>query len=206
MSDQADSARSDLAFLKAVVDDKGPLMGVFGAHLFWPGLIYGLNFVYIWAIAAGHVPWPWEGLAWTWVPGTILYTPIPIYLWWRSRGITLGPSARGFASAWSTVGAMSAATVGMLLIATAQTGHPFYAVWPGLAFVIYGGCWMAGAVVRRQLWHGLVSIGAFVTALLSAWRIEQPDMWLVSAAGTLLWVAAPGAVILILARRQRANE
>lgn len=206
LSGAAKTASGDLAFMKAVIEDRGPLAGVFGMHMFWPGLIYGINFIYIWAIAAGLADWPWEGLSWTWVPGTILYVPIPFYLWWRHRHMTLGPTARGFAAAWSSVGAMSAATVSALLIATAKTGDPFYEIWPGLAFVIYGGSWMAGAVIRRRWWHGAVAAGSFVIASLSAWRIDQPDMWLVSAVGIILFIAAPGAVIIYLSRKQNAGS
>lgn len=199
MSETADTARNDLAFMKAVVEDRGPLTGVFGAHLFWPGLIFGLNFIYIWAIAAERAPWPFSGLSWAWVPGAVIYGLVAIYLWRRFGGVTLGPSARGFAAAWSTVGAMSAASVSVLLIASARTGHPFYEAWPSLAFVIYGGCWMAGAVIRRRRWLAIVAAVSFGAASLSAWRIEEPDMWLVNAAGVLLCVAVPGAVILRLA-------
>lgn len=204
-SDATARARSDLAFMKAVVEDRGPLAWIIGAHLFWPGLIFGINFIFIWAIAAGLAQWPLNGLDWSWTPGAAAYGIVALYLWRRARGETLGPSARGFAAAWSMVGVMSAATVGVLMIATARTNAPFYEAWPALAFVIYGGSWTVASAIRKRAWLGMVALGAYATGLLAAARLNAPDMWLVEAAGAFLFVAPPGALIMHLAKQRGAS-
>jgi len=68
MTDRAQSARSDLAFMKEVAEDRGPLPSILGAHLLAVGAPYGLNVIYAWAGMRGFVPWPEEWQVWSWAP------------------------------------------------------------------------------------------------------------------------------------------
>lgn len=201
MTDAAQTARGDLAFLKAVVDDNGPMPWIFGAHLLTPGLAFGGNFILIWAIYAGRMQWPSDWMNFTWLPGTIVYLPIlAVLLVMGARGPAPGPTGRVFAAAWGTVGLMSAATVSVLVIASYRAGMQFVMVWPPLIFVLYGGAWSVVAFIRRQIWLGLVALGSFITASIAAATMTTPEVWLVDAAGILLVMAAPGAAIIWRAR------
>ncbi len=197
MIDLMREAREDLAFMKAVAEDKGPLPGLIGAHLLAVGLPFGLNFILVWAVFAGRAPWWPHGLVWaTWVPGTLVYAPISLLLHLRGRSFTPGPTARLFFAAWASVGLIVLPILAVMTIAQLKTGLAFAMVWPALSFVLWGGAWASLAIIRRKAWHGIMAVISFATALASAALIDAPEAWLVMAVGILLCVAAPGAAIM----------
>ena len=202
MTDPIQAIRSDLAFLKAVSEDRGPLPAQFGEHLLAIGLIYGLDFILIWGLFAGLVPRlpgdPWMLVSW--LPATILYVPVNLVISRRAPG-AVGPSARVFIAAWGAMALMIWAAVAVVIIASARSGVPYYEVWPPIAFVLYGGAWSVAAIIRRERWHWLVAMGCFAVALMAAALVNSPGTWLVMSAGLLLLLAAPGAAIMRQARK-----
>lgn len=190
----------DLAFVRAVVEDRGPLPHLFGAHLLAPGVIFGLNFLYVWAGELGVVPLPAEWRSWTWLPGAVAYVVIATPLFLRGRGVSVGPTGRVFIAAWAAMALMIAPTVAVMWIASSESGSNHLGGWPALSFVHYGGAWCVAGLIRRKLWYGGVALGCFVTAVVSAALTGTPAMWLAMAAGLFLFVAAPGLVIMMRAR------
>jgi hypothetical protein len=201
MTDSTETARSDLAFLKAVAEDRGPLPDLIGLHLLAAGVPYGLNFVLVWAIFAGLAPWwPAEWSMLTWVPGTLVYVPLAAVLGLKGRSFTPGPTARLFLAAWSAVGMVITPALAVMLLAQSRTGVIYAVIWPALSFALWGGAWAALGIIRRKLWHGAMSVVAVITALVSSALMGEPVTWLVMAAGILLSVALPGAAIVLKAR------
>ena len=201
MTDSTRAAREDLAFLRALAEDRGPLPTLIGAHLLAVGLPYGLNFILVWAVFAGRAPWWPHAWMWaTWIPGTIVYAPACILLHLRGRSFTPGPTARLFFTAGSAVGLIVLPILAVMVIAQLRTGIVFAMVWPALSFILWGGAWASLGIIRRKAWHGVVAFGSFATAMASAALIGGPAAWLVMAAGILLFVAAPGAAIILRAR------
>ena len=194
------AARDDLAFLKAVTEDRGPLPAILGGHLLAVGGAYAPNLVLVWAIFSHRIDWP-DALMWgTWLPGTALWLPAYLYLQAKAKAQgagAFGPSARVFAAAWSAVGLMTGATIGLLMTASLTTGQDsFFQLWPAFAFVLWGGGWSAIAIVRRRWWLGLVAAASFAFAIGAAALLAVPEVWLLMAAGLMLVFALPGFVIL----------
>lgn len=198
------AARDDLAFLKAVSVDRGPLPAILGAHMLGVGLSYAPNLVLVWAIFAGRVPWP-DSLMWgTWLPGTALWALIWVCLQWRGGygGYGgFGPSARVFGAAWGAMGLMTAAMTPFLALAEWATGESYFILWPAIGFILWGGAWSVVAIIRRRLWLMLIGLASFVTAIGCAPFIRTPEVWLVMAGGLLLVFALPGVIIMRLAPR-----
>lgn len=203
MTDAVQTARRDLAFLKAVTEDRGPLPANFGAHLLAAGLVFGADSVLTWAIRTDRVSWPPELGDFSWLLAWIVYAPImAILIFMGARQPAPGPSGYVVYGAFGVVGAMSAATIAVIQIAARQTGDAdVKALWLPLLFVIYGGAWSIIALVRRHAWLALVALGSFLTAAAAAALINTPEIRLVAAAGILLFLALPGAVIVRLAHR-----
>lgn len=192
--------RSDLAFLRAVAADRGPLPALLGWHLVALGAVFTLAFVHIWAVYAGHAPWPRDLLWLLWLPGALLYLPINVAVHRFGRGMTWGPAAKLFGSAWAALGVMIPPAVIVLMIAQQQTGFPFYRVWPALAFILYGGAWSVAAIGRPAVGYWPIAAGCFATGFVCAGLIEQTVQWLVMAAGLALFMILPGTVIALRAR------
>jgi hypothetical protein len=202
--DQATHARRDIAFIKAVAEDKGALPAALGWHLIAIGTIYGLDFIHLWAIFTGRAPWPEALQSVPWLPGVIAYLPANLVINLRARDMAWGPTARAFGAAWAAMALMIVPAVAVLLIGQLQAGHPFFMVWPALAFVLYGGAWVVVAIIRGGPWHWLTAAGCFGLALLCAVLIRDPAQWLVMAAGLFAFVALPGFFILRSGRTRLA--
>jgi hypothetical protein len=203
MTDSMRAAREDLAFLKAVAEDRGPLPGPFGWNLFAAGLVVGVNLIAFWAVTAarGGSPSLLNSL-WSWGPGTVVYLPLSVMLYLRGRHVPLGPSARVFGAAWAAMLAMTLTILIGVVMARIATGKPFEEVWPAIAFGLYGGAWTVVGLTRRRLWILAVAIGCFLTAVACAALIEKPALYLALGVGVLLFFGAPGAVIMFQARRR----
>ena len=196
MTDTAQSARNDLAFMKSVVEDRGPLPWFFGAHLFAVGVIFGLNL-----IVGSVVVWP--SAIWSWLPATVLYAPTWFIINARSDYAAMGPSARVFGAVWMAVFLMTLTIVASLIVAQSGTGMTYGLIWPSIACALYGGAWMVGALIRRRGWMALVALTCFATAIACAALVGRPQMLLVLGAALLAVFAAPGLVLMRLAQRPR---
>jgi hypothetical protein len=187
--DEAMHARRDLAFIKAVAEDKGALPSALGWHLIAIGVIFGLEFIHIWAVFTDRAPWPDALRSLPWLPGLVAYIPANLLINLRGRHMAWGPTARACGAAWAAMGLMIVPAVAVLIIGQMQAGYPFFMVWPALAFVLYGGAWIVVAMIRGG-----------VCALL----IRDAAQWLVLAAGMLTFVALPG-VAMLRVRRERGD-
>ncbi|HEY7799478.1 MAG TPA: hypothetical protein VIA80_11980, partial [Hyphomonadaceae bacterium] len=61
---------------------------------------------------------------------------------------------------------------------------------------LYGGAWTSISLIRRRYWGLAVAAGCFATAIACAALINTPEHWLAMGSGLLLFLAAPGAVIM----------
>jgi hypothetical protein len=199
--DDIKAARSDLAFLRAVAEDRGPIPALLGWHLVAIGGIFGVALLHVWTVYAGLTPWPEEQQSLLWLPGVLIYAPINALIALRHRHRALGPTARVFGSAWAATGLMTLAAVMVLTVGRNQTGHPFYMVWPGLALVLYGGAWVVIAMILRKPWTWIIAFSCFAAALSCALLIQNTAQWLVMAGAFFLLVGAPGAAIVRASRR-----
>lgn len=206
MTEQARAARDDLAFMKEVAEDRGPLPGLLGAHLLAVGTPFGLNVIYAWAGMRGFVPWDTDWYAWSWAPGAVVYLPCLIFLLIRGHGAVVGPAGRAFAAAWAGVGLMTWVIVTVLAVAASRTGPTVWYVWPALALTIYGGAWTSMALATRRYWGLLVAAGCFATAIACSALIETAEHWLAMGVGLLLFVAVPGWLMMMRAHRARASS
>ena len=167
MSD-AQSLHSDLAFMRAVADDRGPMPRTIGEHMLVPGLIFGANFVLIWAVQANFLAMPTWFDKFTWAPGAAFYLACYPVLMARSKGAAIGPGARAFAAVWCGVALMTLVSVAVIVAAAISTGRTFHETWPASAFVLYGGAWVTIAIIRKSWSWALVGAGSFVTAIAAA--------------------------------------
>lgn len=186
MPDNARAAREDLAFMRELAEDRGPLPSILGAHMLAIGAPFGVNVIYAWAGMRGLAPLPAEWEVWSWAPATIVYIPALIYILFKTRGATQGPAGRTFAAAWTGVGLMTWVIIAILVIATSRTSPMIWTVWPSLAVSLYGGAWTSISLIRRRYWGLAVAAGCFATAIACAALIGTPEHWLAMGSGLLL--------------------
>ena len=194
MSESIQSVQSDLAFMKAVVEDRVRLPWWLGAHLLAVGGLFGLNL-----LAGGTLLWPTS--LWSWLPASVIYALVWFVINAKSDYASMGASARALGAVWLAVAAMSLVIVAGLVAAQKATGVGYVQIWPAIASALYGGAWTAGAIARRRGWMGLVAVGCFATAIACAACVGKPQMLIALGAGLIAFMAAPGFGLMRGARK-----
>ena len=196
MTDQVRAAREDLAFMRELAEDRGPVPSHLGQHIFWPGLLYGLNVIATWAGLIGLIPWPTDWYVWAWLPATIIYVPVCVWINIQARRQSWGPAARMFAAAWSAVALLTLTVVTVVITASYRTGINHAVVWPSFALAMYGASWLVMGILLKRRWSLAVAFGCSATAIVMGFLIDSPHLWLVMGVGLLLFLAVPGATIM----------
>jgi hypothetical protein len=204
MTDQTQTVREHLAFMKGLADDKDPLPWGFGAQLLAPGLLYAPTPFLAWANMSGVIDAPASWVQWSWVPAMLIHIAFCFYLVRREGSASFGPNKRVFSAAWSAMGATSIAVLIALGVASTKSDASLLLLWPPMACAIYGGAWTVIGIAHARLWHGAVAAGCFITAIVCASLIGSAEQWLALGVAVLAWIAAPGLFIMLQARAPRS--
>ncbi len=199
MSDQMQSIRDDLAFMKSVAADEGSLPWAVGACFLAAGLIYGPPLIAVWAQGRGLIAMPGQWMGWVGILSTIVFVPVQIAL------VALGPKpkpgasmGRAFVPAWSGVGLVTVVMLAVIFIAGARLHvREIWQVWTSICFALWGAAWWVVAMLRPRRGWLLVALGSLATAVANALLVGTPDELLGCAVGILLWLGAPGLMIML---------
>lgn len=208
MSPSADSARDDLAYLRALVDAPGNFQRSFGEAYFAAGLCYGLQML---AHAAQALGWlPGDGLAAVLIGigPTIVFLAL---LTWiidrerRSRRPAGGAIAKAVAAVLSAVGIANLALIFVIgLIAWREKSLVIWLIYPCTVMVLQGMAWMVIFTLRRRAWFAGVAMGWFATAAAMSVGVAFQSFALFIGAGGLGFLAFMLVPGWILMRQSRA--
>ena len=203
MSDDLDSARADLAFLRTLAEgDPRPSPG-FGQLLLAAGLLYGAQTLVHWAGASGVFPVPgWMHLAAA-IGGTGGFLVVLVIVLWNDRHQPTGTTTRkAYEAAFQATGLMNLAMVFVFgFNAIRLDNFSLWLYYVPVVFAIQGGAWFVAARLQKRLWYGLVALGWFLAAAALGLTMGQPLFNLVVALALFLLMALPGFVLLRLARK-----
>lgn len=201
MSDQNQTLRDDIAFLRTMAEAGRDRPMVGASILAMAGVVFGLAAVATWALSQLQVI---EG---RWVPSAVMFPAFAIYMVGLivllrriPKSVGAMPAATGVV--WSSVGWAIFVLFIVLAIAGYRMGRPdMLFVFPGILLTLYGSAWMVAAILLRQRWLYAVGTGSFLMAAASAWVVGQPVMWLVFGLSLLGLLAAPGFVLMRQAQK-----
>lgn len=204
----SDSARDDLAFMRALVEAPGNFQRSFGEAYFAAGLCYGLQML---AHAAQAIGWlPGAGLA-SLVIGigpTIVFLGLLAWIIARERSSGRpagGAIAKAVGAVLSSVGIANLALIFVIgLVAWRERSLVIWLVYPCTVMVLQGMAWMVIYALRRRAWFAGVALGWFATAGFMAVGVAYQNFALfIGAAGLgfLAFMLVPG---LVLMRQSRA--
>jgi hypothetical protein len=203
MSDDIQTLKADIAFMRALTDDGGNALALSGAILVVVGVAFGFVNVQYWLVYAQILELSRAWMPWLWVEGVVVaVVAIPLV----SRRFPTTPSAasRGMLAAWSAVGIGITVASVALAMGGARVGIPNFipAVFPIVLFTLYGAAWWVAFAVKRHTWFALVAGACFAAAIASGWLMGTAQEWLVLALGLFLLVALPGFAIVRKARSE----
>ena len=200
MTDDNQTLRDDIAFMRqlAQAGGEGPMRG--GAILTMCGLVFGsASLVTWWAVnhdMGGRI------FPIVWIGSMVLFLALFIPL--KNRTPRHG-STRQIATgmAWSCIGFASSAIWISLVLMAWRSHHP--EVMAALAPVylsLYGGVWFMSALLWRKPWLWVTAYASCAAALASAWFSQDGAIfWLVYGVSLLAVLTAPGLYMMRLARQ-----
>jgi len=208
MSEQIDTLKDDIAFMRAMAQDgqRGPVIG--GAALVSAGVIFSIATLVCWAMAIGLIQGSNTWVLGVWVAAMLVHmTVISILVgrWRRSghSGAVAGAANRAFRWAWSGCGwAIAAIFGGSILTAWRTQNWMVFETFPTIILALYGSAWMISAMMSERRWMRWVAIGSFAAAIGMALLPNVAAAYLAFAAALLLLAAAPGFVLM---REERAG-
>jgi hypothetical protein len=204
MSNDAQSARDDLAFLRGIAgDDESIQTRTFGEAYFAAGLIYGGQMLLHAVQAMGWLP---QDALWGLAIGlgpTLLFAPVMAAIIWRNRHNRLsGAVSRAVGGVFSAVGLAYLFLIVVIgFVAWRLHSAQVWLIYPCCVFVLQGMAWQFAFVMRRRGWFAVVAAGWFLCAVAMALSIFTIG-YFIAFAGLGLWLcmALPGWVMLRGAR------
>ena len=199
MTDPSQSARDDLAFVRALVSEGGTVQASLGEVLLAGGLCYGAQCLVQGAIVVSgwQVPDIVHLIA-GFLP-TVIF--IGLIMWLVRRNGSAAPhgmAMRALNAAFGSSG-LAAVTTAVIFgyLAWRNQDAGIFLFHPLMVAVVQGAVWYVAFAIRRRALFGLISAGWFATAILGAVALERIDLFiLLIGAALLLLMALPGWILM----------
>jgi hypothetical protein len=196
MNVDAQSAREDLAFLKALVgQDENFSMRPLGEAYFAGGLIYGGQMLLHAAQALGMLPTSAPFAMLIGLGPTALFIPVITWINMRNRAIRpSGVVGRAVGTVFGTIGLANLILILVVgSVAWREDSIPTWLIYPCSVFVMQGAAWLFAYTMRRRTWFALVAAGWFVCAVAMALSVMALGYYILFAGlGLWLCMALPG--------------
>lgn len=200
MTDQMQTMRDDLAYMRAMAAEGGRGSPKGGLIIAAGGFLYGAASIAAWASLTGRLPY---GTAGVWAPWAIATVAFYAALFVLVRGIKRdgleSGAGRLVGAAWMGLGWSMFTIIVSAVGASYVTQSPLvWAVIPSVFLAIYGAGWTVAATAARKGWMGVVAVSSFLSAIGLGLIAQNPMSWLAYGVALMLLGGAPG---LVLARR-----
>ena len=194
MTDQMQTAREDLAFLRAMAAEGGRAAPQGGIIIAAGGFLFGAASVAAWAILSGRIAW---GANLVWAPWLVATAAFYLLLFLALRGIkregSRGVSGRLAGQAWSALGgAMFTIVAGYVIAAALARNAAMWNTLPTVFLALYGAGWLVAGVATGRAWPRAVGLLSFVAAVVIACLAGSVDVWLAYGAALVVVGGLPG--------------
>ncbi|MBX3486031.1 hypothetical protein [Phenylobacterium sp.] len=202
----SDSARDDLAFLRAVVESGGDdAQRRLGEGYFAAGLCYGVQMLLHLGQYLNLVPS--EGLVALVVAfgPTVVFTGLMIWLTKRRpSNADASMIGRALGAVFAAIGLANIALIAIIGSQALRLHNiEIWLIYPCVVLSLQGAAWMIVYALRRRAWTAVVSAGWFVTGVVMALSIGHPLAYvLTTGLGLFTLMVAPGVYMM---RRPRES-
>ncbi|MES1200539.1 MAG: hypothetical protein ABUS57_03725 [Pseudomonadota bacterium] len=197
MNADIQSARDDLAYMRALVGDPGRMQ--VGAELFiWGGLLYGLQCIGHFLNIVGAMPLSTLGLIALGFGPTVIFLVALCVIIWRTRKI----QSKSVASRATNAVFQGAGIANLVLAfvfafgAITQHNGMIWLYHPIVVCMFQGVAWFVAWVVSRRAWFGLIALGWIATTAACGVLVSNVALYLlVIGVALILLMAIPGYVL-----------
>jgi hypothetical protein len=199
-----ESARDDLAYLRALVQGADSLPPGFGQAYAAAGLCYGVQFLLHGAQALGWAPDTGPASLAIGLGPTAVFLALLAWTVARNRDQAAGGvTFRAVRSVFSAIGlANIAAAVVVGSVALRQHSLTIWLIFPCIIMIFQGAAWLVAFALWRRRWFSLVAAGWFAAGVAAGLCIGTDAAYLiVSGLALLTLMLGPGWFLM---RRRRA--
>lgn len=209
MTNDLDTARRDLAYLRSLTEDSRPTLHALGALLVVGGAIQTVSVLRLWAVEANWLDWPDALRPYMGIDGVVLQIVLMILLPRLNPGLAL-PSGSASLAARAIRGAINAlawalavAVLGLLAARWRLEGGEWVSTgFPIILFALTSATWQVIHVVYRRRWAQFTAVASATFVLAMGLAAGDSAGRAILAAGFLICFAAPGAAMM---RQSRAE-
>lgn len=164
-----DTARDDLAYMRALVDTPAKFQRSFGEAYFAAGLCYGVQMLLHAAQSLGWLP-PGElvGLSIGLGP-TVVFLGLLTWVIRRERTSGRGLAGTAARAIAAVLGAIGVANLVLILVigvvAWREQSLIVWLIYPCAVLILQGTAWLVIYAVWRRTWFAVVALGWFVAAV-----------------------------------------
>lgn len=164
-----DTARDDLAYMRALVDTPAKFQRSFGEAYFAAGLCYGVQMLLHAAQSLGWLP-PGElvGLSIGLGP-TVVFLGLLTWVIRRERASGRGLAGTAARAISAVLGAIGVANLVLILVigvvAWREQSLIVWLIYPCAVLILQGTAWLVIYAVWRRTWFAVVALGWFVAAV-----------------------------------------
>ena len=203
----ADSARDDLAYMRALVETPGAFQRSFGQAYFTAGLCYGLQMILHAAQALGWIAESGLPALLIGLGPTVVFLVLLVWIIAADRATRkplAGATAKAIGAVLGAIGIANLVLVFVVgVVAWRESSLTVWLIYPCTVMVLQGTAWLVIYALRRRAWFGVVALGWFATAAAMAVGVAYQNFPLfIGAAGVgfLVFMLAPGWIMMRNAR------
>ncbi len=205
-TNEAQQARADLAFMKALVEEGGRVQTTGGAAFLAAGLLFGGQTLVQWAHIVGLIRLSTPAQATLIVSVPVVFVAVLVVLIRHQRKhLQEGPATRAIKAAFGGLGLGNLVLCGVFGLLSWRRSEPEVWFLYGVAVcVMLGAAWYVAAMVRRRAWLWVVSGGWYVTALglgLASTAERLAAYFLLLGVAEIVLLALPGVAMMRLGRK-----
>ena len=200
MTDQLQTMREDLAFMRAMASEGGQGSPKGGIIIAAGGFLYGAAAMVEWGSLTRRLPFGSVGV---WAPWLVATAAFYAVLFFAVRAIKRDGAESGagrlVGAAWMGLGfAMFTIILSCVAASTVTQSPVVWAAVPSVFLAIYGAGWTVAATGSRKAWMAIVAALSFLAAVGLGLLAQTSTAWLAYGAALMLLGGVPG---LVLARR-----
>lgn len=198
-----DTAREDLAFMRALVQPDERWQRNFGEIYAAAGACYGGQMILHGMQTFDLIPSVGLPALLVGFGPSVLLLVLVVWIGRRYRGAVIGGvSSRAMRSVFSAIGVANFALVAIFAsVALREHSLTIWLIYAPVVLVMQGAAWLTAFMLRRKAWLGIVAAGWIATGVGMAVAIQDLRWFiLIGGIGFFAFMLTPGIVIMRQAR------